>query len=129
MSQEADRASIIVTDDDQDVRSVVADTLAEAGYAVHAAGNGHEALKVLRSREGIRLLLTDIVMPDMEGLELIKQTRRQHPGLKIIAMSGAGADKFNTYLMMAKSLGADAVLAKPFTKDELLFKVSALIGR
>ena len=66
------------------------------------------------------LLITDLLMPEKEGIELIQEVRRNHPKMPIIAISGAQTDKTGIYLKMAGSLGADYVLAKPFALKDLL---------
>lgn len=117
--------TILVIDDDQGVRRSVCSLLEREGYCTLAASNGAEAMKALRESP-IDLVITDIVMPDMEGIETCMAIRRQYPRLKIIAMSGAtGA---SDYLAMAQRLGASLTLQKPFGKKELLKAVTGLLA-
>lgn len=107
--------SAIVVDDDPAIRRLVRQVLAQAGYTVIEAANGRDALDQL-GRGSAAVLVTDLVMPDMDGIELILSVRRRGLALKIIAMSGEGGD---LYLRLATQLGADFMLAKPFSIDEL----------
>lgn len=72
--------------------------------------------------------LTDLIMPDKEGLEFIRELRRDEPTVGIIAMSGGGRGNKYSYLGPAKLLGADAALAKPFSKDEILATIESVLG-
>lgn len=111
-----DRRCVLVVDDDPGVRDVIRSMLESSGYKVHLAENGKEAMRLLKS-EPVDLILTDLVMPEQEGIETIKALRRQYPETKVIAMSGAfGGD----YLRIAAYLGAHATLAKPIQMDKLL---------
>jgi DNA-binding NtrC family response regulator len=75
------------------------------------------------------LVLTDLVMPDKEGIELITDLRRMHPGLKIIAMSGGGRNSPHAYLNLASRLGAASVLAKPFSFQELMDAIKGALAK
>lgn len=87
------------------------------------ANNGREALRIIETRD-ITLLITDIFMPEMEGLELISKVRNLSPSTKIIAISGGGMLGDLQYLEFAKKLGRAQTLAKPFSKEELLSAIS-----
>lgn len=118
-------AKILVVDDDVQVRSFLATVLEVEGYRVFQACNGKEAQALLR--EGVAdLVITDLVMPEQEGLETIHAVRRLWPRLPIMAISGAFG---GAYLDLAKKLGADAVLRKPFEPDVVLSEVRRLIAR
>jgi DNA-binding response OmpR family regulator len=108
--------SILVVDDEPGVRRLLSGILADAGYAVRTAANGHEALGKI-DREPFDLMITDLVMPEVEGMETIRTVRGSNPEVKIIAISGAFSGDF---LRVAELLGANATLAKPFSADELL---------
>lgn len=111
---------VLVVDDDPGVRDVIRSMLESSGYKVLLAENGKEAMRLLKS-ERADLILTDLVMPEQEGIETIKALRQQYPESKVIAMSGAfGGD----YLRIAAYLGAHATLAKPIQMDKLLKLVS-----
>ncbi|MGB9610695.1 MAG: response regulator [Bryobacteraceae bacterium] len=114
---------ILVVDDDPGVREVIRSMLESAGYTVLAAENGREAMKVLRSAT-VDLILTDLVMPEQEGIETIKTLRRDYPDLKVIAMSGAfGGD----YLRIASYLGAHGTLPKPIQMPALLKLIAEIL--
>lgn len=80
--------NILIVDDDPEVREILAETLAEFGYGVTQAGSGEEALPMLDSRPDIDLVITDVRMPGMSGLELVEQARARKAGLKVIVISG-----------------------------------------
>jgi len=118
---------ILVVDDDAHLLDVVQRMLDGAGFRVLVAASGAEALQRVAA-EPVDLVLCDVLMPDREGLEICALLRKSHPGLPVIAMSGAL--RADAYLTMALKLGAVARLAKPFERDELLGIVQAtLLGR
>ncbi len=120
-----DRYRILVVDDDPGVRDVIRSMLEASGYSVLLAENGREAMRLLKT-ERADLILTDLVMPEQEGIETIKALRREYPELKVIAMSGAfGGD----YLRIAAYLGAHATLAKPIQMETLLRLVEETLVR
>jgi CheY-like chemotaxis protein len=82
----------------------------------------------LASEHCPEVLVTDIIMPGMEGIETIREIRREHPGIKVVAMSGGGAVGPRSYLQLARALGADITLRKPFAIADLLEAVSSLTG-
>jgi len=114
---------ILVVDDELYVRDFANRALTYAGFEVRTAENGREALLVLR-REPVDLVITDLVMPEFEGLELISELRRSYPALPVLAISGAAG---GLYLKTARPLGAKAVLAKPFTVRQILEAVNQLL--
>jgi CheY-like chemotaxis protein len=115
---------ILVVDDDPGVRDVIRSMLESAGYSVLAAENGKEAMKILKDTR-VDLILTDLVMPEQEGIETIKALRRDYPDLKVIAMSGAfGGD----YLRIASYLGAHGTLPKPIQMRALLKLIGETLG-
>ena len=118
-------AQILVVDDETAICSTLSAMLKQAGHDVRVAGNGNEAMKL--SLEGVLdLLITDIHMPERDGLSIIREMRREHPQLKIIAMTGSSLDE---YLRWAGKLGADLVLAKPFSSQEMLEAVARLLSK
>jgi CheY-like chemotaxis protein len=114
--QTAIRRTILVVDDDAAVRRLLHKMLDDAGYYVVEAEHGDAAIEVLR-RTTVDVMLTDLVMPEKEGLETIGEVRKSYPKVKIISMSGAFGGH---YLKVAAMLGADAVIAKPIAADDLL---------
>jgi len=117
---------ILVVDDDESFRQPLCQTLLCAGHEVLAAGDGREALKLYR-RQPIDLVISDLVMPGKEGIETMLELRRLQPDLKIIAMSGGGYIQCIDYLQMARRLGANRTLAKPFTAQEVIEAVTSLL--
>lgn len=120
--EQGKRFSILVVDDEPAVRDLVKEILESGGYAVLTASNGREAMKCLR-RNIVDLVITDLVMPEQEGIETIRAIRRGQPGLKILAMSGSAAPHLGT----ACKLGAQDSIQKPFTMESLLAKVESLL--
>jgi DNA-binding response OmpR family regulator len=119
---------VLVVDDDQQMRHYLRVLLEERGYQVAEAANGKEAMVYIRE-EMVNLVVSDVVMPDMDGFELIREVNKFQPAVKIMAISGAGYwETPDFYLNIAGYLGADAVLMKPFGPSRFIDKVSALIG-
>ena len=115
---------ILVIDDEQSVGELIKVLLTRDGYDVTTAANGREALKqveILRPD----LVITDITMPDMEGMELISILRKQHGDLPIVAMSGNVVGR--SFLKVTEVLGAAATLNKPFSTQELTDVVRAAL--
>lgn len=117
-------ARVLVVDDDSDIREGLHHLLASYGHSVTEAENGAVGLERLESTS-VDLVLIDIVMPRMEGVETIMKIRRARPGQKIVAMSGS--DSKHSYLDFARAFGADAVLAKPFQPAELLETIGSVL--
>jgi DNA-binding NtrC family response regulator len=111
-------------DDESCVRALLNEIFTEAGFAVVEAANGKIAVQ-LHVADPVDLVVTDLVMPEQEGLETIGEFRRRYPGLPIIAMSGAYR---GPVLEMAARLGASAVFAKPFDPDQMLAAAHGLLG-
>jgi CheY-like chemotaxis protein len=117
-------ATILVVDDEESVRGFFQQVLAGAGFEVVVARDGAEALKKARERR-FDLLLTDLVMPEQEGLEIIRILRKERPDLKVVAVSGAFG---GTFLKTAQLLGANATLLKPVSPDQLLAAVQGALS-
>ncbi len=119
-------AQILIVDDEEKFRHVLREILEFAGHEVLEAGGGAEDLEVyLRLQPD--LVIIDIKMPGKDGIETIMELRRKYPGVRIIAMSGGGVE--NPRIEMAKHLGADRTLDKPFYKREVLGAVDSLIKK
>lgn len=117
---------LLVADDDADMRQSMRLLLERAGYEVELAPNGARALELQRKRAA-DVLITDIFMPESDGLETIERFRREFPQVRIIAMSGGGVRvKGERYLETAGVVGADAVLRKPFETKLLLQTLQSL---
>src|SRR6266702_6226033 len=110
---------VLLVDDDVVLLSVLARAFAAAGYTVKTAENGRRALELLNTYRPA-LVVTDIVMPEMEGIGAIMAIKQMAHPPKVIAMSGAGPGGRRNYLKWAKHLGADEVLTKPFRLEEML---------
>ncbi len=121
-------AKILVIDDDPLVRSTVARVLRHRGYEAVLAEDGHKGLKLFQS-EAPDVVVTDIIMPDREGIETIREMRAVRPDVKIIAISGGGRLGNLDLLAMAKKLGADEIVAKPFDAAELVAPLTRCLGR
>ena len=120
-------ALILLIDDDQQLRTAVKRMLAAAGnHTVIEAKDGREGLAIFRSQRP-SLVITDILMPEKEGIETIMDIRRSAPEVKIVAMSGGGSSGDTRFLQIAQKLGADAVLAKPVRAAELAETVTRLL--
>jgi DNA-binding NtrC family response regulator len=118
---------ILVVDDDELMRSLVAEWLVVEGYASCEAENGERALEIL-SHHGVALVITDMHMPKLAGMDTIAIMRKCHPGTPVIAISGHfGSDRLYDP-EVAVALGAGAVLPKPFGRQDLLAAVRDLIG-
>jgi two-component system chemotaxis response regulator CheY len=122
-------ATILLVEDDDGVRSLLHKALVAAGHEVEDAANGDIALAAYR-RQPRDLVITDLVMPEKDGLETIIALRRINPAAKIIAISGGGRTLGlgQLYLDTAKSIGASRILAKPFTSAALLTAVSNVLA-
>jgi CheY-like chemotaxis protein len=123
-------AKILLIDDDALVRNALKGFLEIGGYDVVPVAHGRKALDAI-ARDDFQLVLTDILMPEMEGLETIRRLRSMYPTMAIVAMSSgpamyaqnAGAD----YLQMALEFGATEILRKPFSARQLLDVVDACL--
>lgn len=112
---------VLVIDDNQDVRDLIQFILEGAGYAVELAPDGEAGLRSQRARPA-DVVITDIFMPNQDGLETIARLREEYPRVRVIAMSGGGgsAIKGGRYLSTAREIGAHVLLPKPFGLDQLL---------
>jgi CheY-like chemotaxis protein len=129
--------SILVVDDEPDVRDSVKYVLDRAGYSVRTAGSAAEAYAEL-ARHPTDLVITDIIMPQVNGVEAIESIRKAFPSVRIIAISGGGnfgiteylptAITTTAYLASAERAGAHLVLTKPFEADDLIKAVEQVLG-
>ncbi len=121
-------ASVLVVDDEPAIRELLRLVLERDGHAVTEAENGRKAMRALRELT-IDLVITDIIMPEQEGMETISEIRRLRPDMKIIAMSGGGQRLSMDFLPMAARLGADRTIEKPFKPASIVATVSELLAR
>lgn len=117
---------ILVVDDEESVRHLLRQIFESVGYRVQEATNGIEAIEAY-NLEPADLVIMDIIMPEKEGIETILELRQMYSNIKIIAISGSGEE--SPYLMMAKHLGADYILDKPFSPEELIDTVRKLLKK
>ena len=123
----AESVRVLVVDDNPDMRSFVKLVLERAGYEAQAAADGQRALDLHREHPA-DVLITDIFMPESDGIELIARFKSGFPQVKIIAMSGGGHVSKKDYLPVAKAIGADGVLQKPFAAETLLRMLQDLVA-
>lgn len=116
---------ILLVDDNLDLRRMVKEALELEGFSVQEAANGCEALELQRRRP-FRILVTDIFMPDADGMETIDRFRKEFPDTKIVVISGDARVARRDYLATAKLIGADVALPKPFAPDELIKAMRSL---
>ncbi len=114
-------------DDDESLRDLLVMTLNHAGYEVVTAHNGVAGIKQFRAAP-VDLVITDVIMPEKEGLETISDLRREFPNIKIIAMSGGGRFLKLDLLQVANRLGAQRTLSKPFSQADLLQTIKEVLG-
>jgi DNA-binding response OmpR family regulator len=120
-------AKILVLDDEPSILLMIKKMLEKAGHEVDIALNGKEGMELFEKNKP-DLLITDIIMPEKEGLETIFELRKKYPDLKIIAISGGGRISPDGYLPGAKLLGANMVFQKPLVQKEFLEAVSILLN-
>jgi CheY-like chemotaxis protein len=120
-------ARILLVDDNPELLEVQRTVLRHVGHEVVTAGYGKEAFR-MAEHSTFCLLITDIIMPEVDGLDLILALRHRQPRLKIIAITGGGRMEPAGYLDIAKKLGAARTLAKPVTGGQLLSAVASVLG-
>ena len=119
-------ATILLIDDDEALRNVTAEILMEAGYTVDDAPDGKSGLELYRTGHH-DVIITDIAMPDMDGLELIMSLSRTTPKPRIIAMSGDSQFSESVYLPTARQLGVQTTIGKPIRAEALLQAVAKVL--
>lgn len=112
-------ADILLVEDEEQLRSMLREVLQSAGHQVREAENGKIALNIFAARAA-ELVITDLIMPEKEGLEIIRELKRGKTDVKIIAISGGGRNNAQDYLELARRFGADHILSKPFSNREIL---------
>jgi DNA-binding response OmpR family regulator len=112
-------ARILLVEDDGRLRTTLKELLTSSGYEVWEAPDGTGVCDMYQ-QEHFDLVITDLVMPDIEGLEVIMELRRRDPAARIIAMSGGRKGRAESYLRIAQKLGAKRTLSKPFSNQEFL---------
>ncbi len=120
-------ARILIIDDEGELRAMLRQMLEHAGHEVTEAVNGAEGIEFYE-RDKHDMIITDIIMPEKEGVETILALRRADPELPIIAISGGGRLDATDFLTMAKKLGARHTLTKPFRREQLLEAVGECLA-
>ena len=130
-------AKILVIDDEEDVRDVLKLVLERAGFDVCVAADGREGLQLLEE-QGIDLVITDVIMPGIDGVETVQRIREKFLNTRIIVISGGGnvapleyepeAISTTAFLASAESAGADRTMTKPFDRQELLDAINELMA-
>lgn len=118
---------ILIIDDDEQILPMLAHAMELAGYAAVTALDGREGQRLLE-KQHFDLVITDLIMPEREGMETITYIKKNFPAIKIIAISGGGRIGPETYLPPALELGADRAFAKPFAIEDLTSAVRQLLG-
>jgi len=119
-------ARILIIDDEPQIRSMLKLMLERDGYEVVEAPDGIEGIRVYRQNP-TDLIITDLIMPNKDGIGMIIDLKKEFPEVKIIAMSGGGLNKPDGYLMGAKKLGAACTLTKPIDREEMLRAVKDIL--
>jgi two-component system response regulator RegX3 len=130
-------AKILIVDDEKHVRAALKQVLERAGYEVAVAATGNEGLELMQ-REGADLVITDVIMPGIDGITTARKIREKFRNTRIIVISGGGkaapdpyepdAISTRSYLASASNAGADRTLTKPFDREEILRAVRSLLG-
>jgi len=119
-------ATILVIDDDAAMRRIVVRMLEGTKHRILEAKDGQHGLALL-AQHGADLVITDIIMPEKEGIQTIREIQERSPDTKIIAMSGGGMSRNLMFLDVARAFGADVALAKPFKPQELIEAIDRLL--
>ncbi|MDT8375177.1 MAG: response regulator [Mariprofundaceae bacterium] len=118
---------ILIIDDEVQFRKMVRQMLERAGHTVVEAADGRQG-EYLYRQQPADLIITDIFMPEQEGIETIIAMKRKYPDVKIIAVSGGGRNDGLRFLNQAEHLGADRIFEKPFERQELLHAITEILN-
>jgi CheY-like chemotaxis protein len=118
---------VLIVEDDKELREMLKTSLLRRKFTVLEASNGKEAITHFKPSI-TDMVVTDIIMPEEDGLKVIMKLRELKPSIKIIAISGGGKAGPGGYLNLAKALGADAIYSKPFSTNDLIVKIEELLN-
>ncbi len=121
-------ARILLVEDEDALRRVMLQLLVMEHHEVTTAADGKAAVRLAEANP-FDLVITDLIMPEQEGIETIRELKRKAPEIKIIAMSGGGEGEARDYLTMALMLGASRTLAKPFNRQQLVEAVNSVLNQ
>ena len=119
-------SGVLIVEDDKELREMLKMSLLRSGFTVLEAKNGKDAITHFKPAL-TDLVVTDLIMPEEDGLKVVIKLRELKPSIKIIAISGGGKVGPGSYLNLAKALGADAIYSKPFSINELTAKIEQLL--
>jgi CheY-like chemotaxis protein len=117
---------VLVIDDEPQIRSLLRLMLEREGFEVEEANDGIAGIKIYRQNP-VDLIISDLIMPNKDGIGMIIELKKEFPDVKIIAMSGGGLNKPEGYLEGAKKLGAQRTLTKPIDRDKLLRAIKDIL--
>ncbi len=117
---------VLIIDDDMQLREMMRQAMERGGYYVEEASDGKAGVEAFRANPS-DLVITDLIMPEQEGIETIRELRNDYPELKIIAISGGGRAGPDGYLSVAKAFGADLTLCKPFDLKTILDAIKEML--
>jgi len=120
-------AGVLIVEDDKELREMISLSLMRRKFTVIEASNGKEAIMHFKPSI-IDLVVTDLIMPEEDGLKVIMKLREQKPSIKVIAISGGGKAGPGSYLNLAKALGADAIYSKPFSLNDLIDRIENMLN-
>jgi DNA-binding response OmpR family regulator len=117
---------VLIVEDDKELREMLKMSLLRSGFTVMEAENGKDAIAHFKPLV-TDLVVTDLIMPEEDGLKVVIKLRELKPSIRIIAISGGGKVGPGSYLNLAKALGADAIFPKPFSINDLISKIENLL--
>ena len=120
-------AQVLIVDDDLQIRKVFSKLIEAEGHKVWVAEDGNQGLKELAKRP-IDLIISDILMPDKDGLEMIDEVKKTYPNIKIIAISGGGQISSKEYLNLANHMGVVKSIPKPIMRNELIKTIKEVLA-
>jgi DNA-binding response OmpR family regulator len=119
-------AVVLLVEDDNDLRQMLASAIGKKKHTVIEASNGRDALNKFKYSL-VDLVVTDLLMPEQDGIGLIMELKKAKESLRIIAISGGGKAGPSNYLDIARTLGADAVFSKPFSLQDIMREIDKLL--